>query len=248
MKKKDGLHFYLPMTLLRIFLEKISDTVKVSDREILRHISARRLSEGDKIIVCDGNGDVYLYRIKERDYTGVLLERIEPVETPSPPRNIIYAQALLKPKKLELIVSYSTQFGVESFVFFVSKRSSVRDLDIVKKRLERLKKVAMASAEISMNKVPRIEIIPDLPTLLEQFSNYKPLLLYENAQERLNLEWLKSNDIRDILFIIGPEGGFEDEEVELVRERGGHILSLGERILTSEVAGFVVLSLLQFGI
>ncbi|MCX7796042.1 MAG: 16S rRNA (uracil(1498)-N(3))-methyltransferase [bacterium] len=236
------------MTLLRIFLENISDTIRVFDREILRHVYARRLSEGDEVIVCDKSGDTYLYKIKKRDYRDILLERIGPIEFSYPPRNIIYAQALLKPKKLESVITYSTQFGVEAFVFFISKRSSVRDLGVVEKRLERLKKIAKSSAEISMNKPPRIETTSNLSTLLEQFNNYKPLLLYENSQERLNLEWLRINNIKDILLIIGPEGGFEDEEVELVREKGGYILSLGERILTSEVAGFVVLSLLQFGI
>ncbi|MGC8970807.1 MAG: RsmE family RNA methyltransferase [bacterium] len=229
-------------------MEKVSDTIKVFDREILRHISARRLSEGDQLIVCDRFGQSYIYRIKEREQSSILLEKVEPIEFSFPLKNVIYAQALIRPRKLESIISYSTQLGVESFVFFVSKRSSIRDLSIVKKRLDRLRSVAMASAEISMNRVPDIKIVPDLKTLLEQFSTYKPLLLYENAQERLNLEWLKNNDINDILFIIGPEGGFEDEEVEIVRERGGFILSLGDRILTSEVAGFVVLSLIQFGI
>jgi len=236
------------MTLLRVFLEKVSDIIKVSDREILRHISARRLSEGDQLIVCDGLGQSYLYKIRGKEQNNILLERVGPIEFSPPSRNVIYAQALLKPRKLEPIISYSTQLGVESFVFFVSKRSSIKDVSIVEKRLDRLKKVAMASAEISMNKVPDIKIVPDLKTLLEQFNTYKPLLLYENAQERLNLEWLKNNEIKDVLFIIGPEGGFEDEEVELVREKEGFILSLGDRILTSEVAGFVVLSLIQFGI
>ncbi len=236
------------MTLLRVFLEKVSKTIRVSDREILRHISARRLSVGDDLIVCDGDGRSYIYRIREKSPTSVLLELVEPVDFSPPSKNVIYAQALLKPRKLDPIVSYSTQLGVEAFVFFISRRSSIQDLDVVEKRLDRLRKIARASAEISMNRIPDIKVVPDLSTLLEQFSTYKPLMLYENAQERLNLDWLKNNDIRDILFIIGPEGGFEDEEVELVRERGGYILSLGDRILTSEVAGFVVLSLIQFGI
>ena len=236
------------MTLLRIFLENAHTTIRVSDREILRHISARRLSEGDDLIVCDGNGRSYIYRIREKSSNSLLIEMVEPVDFSPPSKNVIYAQALLKPKKLDPIISYSTQLGVKTFVFFISRRSSIQDLSVVEKRLDRLRKVARASAEISMNRVPDIKIIPDLSTLLDQFITYKPLMLYENAQERLTLDWLKNNDIRDILFIIGPEGGFEDEEVELVREKGGYILSLGERILTSEVAGFVVLSLIQFGI
>lgn len=236
------------MTLFRIFLEKVSDIIKISDREILRHMSVRRLSEGDEVIVCDKDGRSYIYRLKEKGQLSALLERVRPADSPLLPRNVVYAQALLKPKKLEAIISYSAQLSVESFVFFVSKRSSVRDLSIVEKRLDRLKKVATASAEVSVSKVPDIKIISNLSILLEQFNNYRPLLLYENAQERLSLDWLKSNNARDILFIIGPEGGFEDEEVEVVREKGGDILSLGDRILTSEVAGLVVLSLLQFGV
>jgi 16S rRNA (uracil1498-N3)-methyltransferase len=73
-------------------------------------------------------------------------------------------------------------------------------------------------------------------------------MLYENAQERLNLDWLKKNALDDILLIIGPEGGFDGDEVQLVRENGGLIFSVGERILTSETAGLVALSLIQFGI
>ncbi|HOP56475.1 MAG TPA: 16S rRNA (uracil(1498)-N(3))-methyltransferase, partial [bacterium] len=84
--------------------------------------------------------------------------------------------------------------------------------------------------------------------VLEKFSIYKPVLLYENAQERLNLDWLKKNNLENMLVIVGPEGGFEGEEVEIVRESGGSILSLGDRIVTSEVAGFVALSLIQFGV
>lgn len=236
------------MTLFRIFLERVSDVISVSDREILRHMSVRRLSEGDEVIVCDKDGRSYIYRLKEKGQSNALLERVRPADSPLLPRNVIYAQALLKPKKLEAIISYGTQLGVESFVFFVSKRSSVRDLNIVEKRLDRFKKLATASAEISMSKVPGIKTVPNLSILLEEFNVYKPFLLYENAQERLSLEWLKGNNARDILLIIGPEGGFEDEEVEVVRERGGCILSLGDRVLTSEVAGFVVLSLLQFGV
>ncbi len=236
------------MTLFRIFLEKVSDVIRISDREILRHMSVRRLSQGDEVVICDKEGRSYIYRLKDRGQSSALLEKVEPANSPLPPINVIYAQALLKPKKLEAIISYSTQLGVESFVFFVSKRSSVRDLSIVEKRLDRLKKVATASAEVSMSKVPDIKTVPNLSILLEQFNTYEPLLLYENSQERLNLEWLRNNNAKDILCIVGPEGGFEDEEVEVVREKGGYILSLGDRILTSEVAGFVVLSLLQFGV
>ena len=99
-----------------------------------------------------------------------------------------------------------------------------------------------------MNRIPEIYVIPDLISVLEKFSIYKPVLLYENAQERLNLDWLKKNNLENLLVIVGPEGGFEGEEVETVRKSGGSILSLGDRIVTSEVAGFVALSLIQFGV
>lgn len=236
------------MTLLRIFLEKASTVLHLSDREILNHIFARRLSIDDEIIVCDKEGHSYRYKIKEKDHNGVTLEMIEPIVFLPSIRKVIYAQSFLKPKKLESIISYGTQLGVESFVLFVSRRSSFRDIDAMEKRVVRLKRVASASAEISMNKVPEIYVFPDIISVLKRFNTYKPLLLYENAQERLNLDWLHRNNLENLLVIIGPEGGFEDEEVRIVRENGGEILSLGERIVTSEVAGLIVLSLIQFGV
>jgi len=236
------------MTLFRIFLEKVSEIIYLSDREILNHISARRLSIDDEVIVCDREGHSYKYRVREKGYNSVVLEMIGPVEFLPPVRKVVYAQSLLKPRKLEPIISYGTQLGVESFVLFVSRRSSFREIDAVRERTGRLKKLAASSAEISMNRIPEIYVIPDLISVLEKFSIYKPVLLYENAQERLNLDWLKKNNLENLLVIVGPEGGFEGEEVETVRESGGSILSLGDRIVTSEVAGFVALSLIQFGV
>lgn len=236
------------MTLLRIFLDKTSKIIHLSDREILNHISARRLSINDEIIVCNREGNTYRYRIKEKTHNSITLEMLEPVEFLPSIRKVVYAQAFLKPKKLESVISYGTQFGVESFTLFISRRSSFRDLDAMEKRRERLKNLARASAEISMNRVPEIYIMRDIKSVLSNFSNYKPLLLYENAEERLTLDWLKKHNSEDLLVIVGPEGGFEGEEVETVREIGGSIFSLGDRIVTSEVAGFIALSLIQFGV
>lgn len=236
------------MTLLRVFIEKASEVIYISDREILNHIFARRLSIDDEIIVCDKEGHSYRYKIREKKHDGVTLEMMEPIVFLTSIRNVIYAQSFLKPRKLESIISYGTQLGVEGFVLFVSKRSSFRDIEAIEKRVGRLKKVASASAEISMNKIPEIYVAPDIVSVLKRFNAYKPIILYENAQERLNLDWLQKNNLENLLIIIGPEGGFEDEEVGIVRENNGEVLSLGDRIVTSEVAGLIALSLIQFGV
>ncbi|HRU33213.1 MAG TPA: hypothetical protein P5310_07365, partial [bacterium] len=91
------------MTLFRIFLEKVSEIIHLSDREILNHISARRLSIDDEVIVCDREGHSYRYRVREKGYNSVVLEMIEPVEFLPPVRKVVYAQSLLKPRKLEPI-------------------------------------------------------------------------------------------------------------------------------------------------
>jgi len=214
----------------------------------LNHISARHLVQGDEIIVCDGDGKTYRYKIIKKKKDSVTVERLEEIEVFKPKKRVIYAQSLLRPRKLDLIVTLATQLGIEGFVFFISKRSSVMDVSVIEKRIERLKSLAVASASISLDKVPEFFTSVGLSSVIKEFSRFKPLMLYENAQERLNLDWLKKNALDDILLIIGPEGGFDGDEVQLVRENGGLIFSVGERILTSETAGLVALSLIQFGI
>jgi len=236
------------MSLLRIFVEKALPLFDILDKEILRHISVRRLLQGDEFIICDGRGKSYKYRIAKKKQGCITVERLENINSFQPQRRLIYAQSLVRPRKLELIVSLGTQLGVEKFVFFVSKRSSIREIEIVEKRIDRLRNLAIASASISMDKLPEILTAPDLSLLLEEFPGYKTLMLYENAEQRLNLKWLETNKVEDILLIIGPEGGFDGEEVQVVRENNGDIFSLGERVLTSEMAGLVVLSLIQFGV
>lgn len=236
------------MTLLRLFIEKALPLLDITDIEILQHISARRLSIGDEFIICDGMGRSYKYRIVKKKQGCITVERLGEINSFQTQRRLIYAQSLVRPRKLELIVSLGTQLGVEKFVFFVSRRSSIREIEIVKKRIDRLKKLAVASASVSRDKVPEIFTVLELSSLLRSFPQSRPLMLYENAEEKLNLKWLEGNNIENILLIIGPEGGFDGEEVQMVRENGGLIFSLGERILTSEMAGLVALSLIQFGV
>ncbi|MGB9681873.1 MAG: RsmE family RNA methyltransferase [bacterium] len=236
------------MTLLRFFIEETPPILDIKDREVLAHISARRFAQGDEIIICNREGKTYRYKITKRKKGSVTVERVEEIDTFKPQRRIAYAQSILKPRKLDLIITLGTQLGVEEFVFFISKRSSVTDIEIIEKRIERLRHLAVTSASISLDKVPEIKVLENLLSVLNMFPQSKPFMLYENAIERLDLGWLGKNNIKDILLIIGPEGGFDGEEVQMVRENGGFIFSLGERILTSEAAGLVALSLIQFGI
>ena len=80
------------------------------------------------------------------------------------------------------------------------------------------------------------------------------LVAYENAENygvRSLMNELKDNNIKleeivDIGILIGPEGGFEEDEIGLLREKGAKIITLGNRILRTETAGFTLTALLQY--
>ena len=56
----------------------------------------------------------------------------------------------------------------------------------------------------------------------------------------------KASDIKSVGIFVGPEGGIEEEEIEKLKEKGAHIVTLGKRILRTETAGFVATALIQY--
>ena len=80
------------------------------------------------------------------------------------------------------------------------------------------------------------------------------IIPYENAEDfgikslvnHLNKENIDLDNIKDVGILIGPEGGFEEEEINILKEQGAYIVTLGNRILRTETAGFTATALIQY--
>jgi 16S rRNA (uracil1498-N3)-methyltransferase len=238
----------------RFFLGKISI---IDNKVILREgqagkiRSVLRLKVGDRINLFDGKGGDYLSVIKRLDSKEVELEIIESSFSEkrlSP--EIFLGQALPKGKKMDMIVQKATELGVAAVFPFISTRAISRPKDENKwrKRIERWQKIAEGAAEqCGRMDVPRVENVLDFTQFLEKSKEINSLrLLFWEKEGRGLKEILKRHKKEERIFVlVGPEGGFSEEEVNLAKNFNFSPVSLGKRILRVETATLAILSILQ---
>ena len=224
----------------------------IDDKELritgddVSHISkVLRMSAGDNIIVCDGEGNDYDAVITSISKTEVVAEITgKYICGAEPSVNVTLYQALPKQGKMEYIIQKNTELGIKKIVPVYTKRCVVKPSD----KSERWSKVAESAAKQCGR-----GIIPDvLPTVsfaeaIEQMKQYDLALMpYECEEENGLKKVLQSSDYKTISIFIGPEGGFDLKEVEAAIDAGVKTVTLGKRILRTETAASAVLPIILY--
>ena len=212
-----------------------------------------RLEVGDWIVACDGNGTDYVSRIQSicSDEVVASIEKVQPTGTELPVRITLF-QGMPKKDKLELIIQKAVELGACEIVPVMTKRTVVKlsEEKKINKRLERWQSIAYAAAKQCDR-----GIIPTLhkPVSYEEALAMADQLDYNVIPYELQTGMEEARKIvdqackqRSLGIFIGPEGGFEPEEVERAMTRNIHPMTLGKRILRTETAGMALLSILMF--
>lgn len=232
-------------------------TVEISGADA-RHISkVMRGKAGDKMIVSDGlsrEAFVEITAIEQGTVTASVVEWLE--MTHEPAVKVTIAQSLPKGDKMETVIQKCTEIGAVSFIPFISERTIVQyDAKKESKRLERWNKIAKEAAEQShRNTVPQVAQPLSWKQLLVTFQNYGAVYFcYEKENGLLLRDALKpfmqsiqADQARSILLLVGPEGGFSEEECRQAEEAGAASIGLGRRILRCETAGMVALACILY--
>lgn len=205
-----------------------------------------RLREGDPIVLFNGRGGEFAARLAiDGPRAFAEIQASAAVERESP-LSVTLVQAWIATDKLDWMVEKSVELGVHSIVLAPAQRSVVRLIDDrLAKRLERLTELIIAAcAQCGRNRLPRIEAAPALGDALQaglREGNHG-LLLEPNAELPLS----QANVIdRRLALAVGPEGGFDDDELALARQLGYRAHRLGPRVLRTETAGLAALAALQ---
>lgn len=212
-----------------------------------------RLEVGDWIVACDGNGTDYVSRIQSicSDEVVASIEKVQPTGTELPVRITLF-QGMPKKDKLELIIQKAVELGACEIVPVMTKRTVVKlsEEKKINKRLERWQSIAYAAAKQCDR-----GIIPTVykPVSYEEALAMADQLDYNVIPYELQTGMEEARKIvdqackqRSLGIFIGPEGGFEPEEVERAMTRNIHPMTLGKRILRTETAGMALLSILMF--
>lgn len=228
----------------KLFVENINDEKIILDGESARHIAkSLRMRVGDVICVTDGGGDDYGCQIEEITKDEVVLKVCYKQACESEPscRVTIY-QGVPKSSKMEDIIQKCVELGVCEIVPTLTKRCVSRPDDkAAGKKNQRYQKIALEAAQQSgRGIVPTIENMKTLRQAIAEDESDVKIVFYEGGGEKL--ADIVKPDTESVSVFIGPEGGFEQEEVEQIEASGGVRATLGKRILRTQTAPVAALT------
>ena len=232
----------------RFFVDNIGPDTAVIEGEDLKHLaSVLRLKKGDHVMLSDGKGSECEGEI-ERIEIGKALVKTGPWRpcVSEPHHKLTLFQCLPKTGKMETIIQKCTELGVNALVPTLSARCVVqpgRDFD---KKLQRYRKVAREAAMQShRGLIP--EVLPLVELKKADLSIFDTVYVaYEGEKERTLMAVMADKPGRRIALFIGPEGGFEADEVAYLVDKGARAVSLGPRILRTETAGMAMCAEILF--
>ena len=209
-----------------------------------------RMKKGDRFLLFDNSDQEYQAMIAsingDRVYFKILARQSISRESPL---QLTLGLPLIRPQYFEWILQKGTELGVIAFRPYYSANSRFNfEKAGMESRIRRWKKIIVESAkQCRRNVLP--ELLPAIPlaSVLEESCQKLKLIPYEEESSQTFRELEQpSSTSETVLALIGPEGGFREEEVNQAKEKGFVSVSLGPRILRSETAALVLICLLQY--
>ncbi|MDD5102476.1 MAG: RsmE family RNA methyltransferase [Endomicrobiia bacterium] len=216
-------------------------------------VNVRRFAVGDEINIFDGLGNSFLARIDvvtKKQITGTILS----IKTFHNPKiKVSLYTAIPKGERFDWLIEKSSEIGIYKLIPTIYSRSVVNDISVSK--LERYKKISLsASSQCSRADIMNIEQPTSFFSILDLLIKQKNTLniLPWECEEKNSIPKLLNNieDIENINIFIGPEGGFDNNEIEFALKNNFKTITLGKNILRVEtaaiVASTIVLSNIEF--
>ncbi|MBQ3665861.1 MAG: 16S rRNA (uracil(1498)-N(3))-methyltransferase [Lachnospiraceae bacterium] len=223
------------------------------DGEDVNHIkNVLRMKAGEEMLVSDGEGNDYICSIEKYEegsvVAGITDRSFEGTELSS---KIYLFQGLPKSDKMELVIRKAVELGVHQIIPVSTKRAIVK-LDQKKEQIKirRWNEISKSAAKQSRRSiVPKVENVMTFGEALEYAKTLDlKLIPYENFKDMTETKKVMKKIKKDmsIGIFIGPEGGFDEQEIERAMEYGIERISLGKRILRTETAGLMIISVIMF--
>ncbi len=260
----------------RIFLEEaISETVKITGGDANHLANSLRAQKGDKIVAVDKFGNTATLELAEFGADFIIAKCVSEItkitEEELSATKITLADCLPKQNRFDNIVEKATELGVDRLAPLISDRTIARPGNFrAKTKLERWARVAKeAATQCARDTLPEIGNIRELsdwlkdiaPTLghflvtksgAKKFDGKGALLLFCNEKEtdaslaEILREYKNFDGDKNIIILIGPEGGFSEREAREIKAAGGVSVSLGKTILKTDTAAISALAIVQY--
>lgn len=233
-----------------------NNEIRIIGKDVNHIKNVLRKKIGDKLTICNADISIdYLCEIIDFEEEKIKCKIIEKLKTNSEAGiKVTIFQGLPKADKMELVIQKAVELGVYDITPVEMKRCVVKltDKDKIKK-IQRWQKIAEVAAKQSgRNRIPQINEIVSIKNICNLCSEYDIVIVaYENEKEnklKYELEKLKSQQANNLkmAILIGPEGGIDETEIDLLKEKGAKIVTLGNRILRTETVALNMLSIIMY--
>ena len=237
------------------FLGTPGQVVHLSEEESRHLRKVLRLRVGDEVYVFDGQGREFACVVADEGGRGST-SRLEvrgaaAPQSPESPLEFTLALATLRSENFDFVVKKATELGVSRVAPVVTMRALVRprDVDDARRRAARWRRLALEAAkQCGRARVPAIEVPVNFAAFVsgKRQADAVHVLFAERGGDPLESpSSAAAARPSAVVALVGPEGGWADEEVELARAHGWQIVTLGGRTLRAETAAITVCALLQ---
>ena len=237
----------------KIFIPTPLDEIIELPKDVTHHVLHVFRHNMEKPITVTGSDNrCGIYQITDEVDGIAQAKLIEYVATDVSSYRTILVQSLLKGEKLEWVLQKATELNVDT-IYLVSTANCVAKYDDKKlqSKVSRWEKIMLEAAQqCGRNQLPTLVVGETLSQVLAIEADALKLVAYENEDGHTIKSALQSvhtnQTITDILICVGPEGGYQEKEINAIIESGGKSVSLGDTILRAETAAIGSLAMIQY--
>lgn len=215
-----------------------ADRIELTGQEAKHASKVLRYREGDAITIVDGQGGWYEGKIGRilRDTIQIRVDNKTFNEPPEP--RIVMAMGIIKKRdRLEFAVEKAVELGVSELILFRSEHTIKENV-----RMDRLESTILSAMKQSLRAyLPSISVHGSLQKVVENYKDTQILVAHEKQEGEPGIP-VKFRNTNNLLLLVGPEGGFAENEISLLMEYNAKIISLGSNRLRTETAVAAFLS------
>lgn len=196
--------FYIGETKDKSGQLELTEMLWINDAKLANQIlRVLRMRLGEELILFDGRGGEVLYRIIETEQNAVHLHRVTEITPKEPLRKIVLGWSLLKKDKNEWVLQKCTELGVTHFLPLITDRTEKTGFDI-----ERARKIMIEAAEqCGRHTIPEVNEPQSLRDVIGQHKDHMKICVAD-----MDGTVFEDDGSSEVIILIGPEGGWSDEE------------------------------------